>query len=309
MNQSKFSLADVLTVLGAVGFGFFCFLSFNFLSLGETIPSIIIATVLALILGGLALGVKLLKKTDRNFKSRIIWEWALLAVFAVFALLFFLFPFSHFFSVSEQRADIQRRVIANVEQAEGMFANFENYANNRLNIHESRLRSVVNARSTNPTQYREFGFVDGTDDNTQIANKMFTLRAQLFPSNFEDMKRVSTAWLADAKNTIEIWKPIGTVSVINDVERNVTDWRNELVRLSSFRAQGEMADNFYFPLTFEDVSDRISEFRPNPTMLSFVIALGLYLLMLFSYFITKRHTRFPGCKVIFGTRSTSINEL
>ena len=69
MSQSKFSLADLLTVLGTLGFGFFCFLSLNFKTLGDTTTSIIWAVTISLILGGLAFGVKLLKRTSRNFKT------------------------------------------------------------------------------------------------------------------------------------------------------------------------------------------------------------------------------------------------
>ena len=69
MSQSKFSLADLLTVLGTLGFGFFCFLSLNFLTLGESTLSIIWAVLISFILGGLALGVKLLIRTSRNVNT------------------------------------------------------------------------------------------------------------------------------------------------------------------------------------------------------------------------------------------------
>jgi len=40
MKQSKFSLADVLTLLTALAFGFICFLGKNFSTLGNTSESI-----------------------------------------------------------------------------------------------------------------------------------------------------------------------------------------------------------------------------------------------------------------------------
>lgn len=308
MSPSKFSLADLLTVLAALGFGFFCFLSFNFLSLGETVPSIVWAVVLALLLGGLALGAKLLKRTSRNFKTRIIWEWILLLLFVIMAFVS-IFPFSHFFAVSEQKADIQQKVTANITQAEGLFADYENYANNRLDIYKSRLNSVVAAKSVNPGEYREYGFVDGTADSKQVENKLFTLEAKLFPSNYQEMKSVDSSWLADSKVTIAKWKPISIVNVINKVETNLTAWKDELKQFSSsFKAEGEVAEDFDYSLTFNDITDKFITLG-SPTMFSIVIAIGLYLLMLLSYFITKRHTRYPGLKVIFGTGGVKINEL
>ena len=187
MNQSKFSLADLLTILGAIIFGFFCFLSFNFISLGETVLSVVWASVLAIILGGLALIAKLLKRTSRNFKSCIIWEWVVLFLFVCMAFIATL-PFSHNFTVYENKSDIQQKVVKNITQAEGLFTDYEKYASNRLKIYKSRLNSVSSAKNVNPKEYREYGFVDGTDDETQIKNKIFSLKAQLYPSNYQDIK-------------------------------------------------------------------------------------------------------------------------
>jgi len=286
MNQSKFSLADLLTVLGALGFGFFCFLSLNFLSLGETAPSVVWAAALSLLLGGLALGAKLLKKTSCNFKTCIIWEWILLFLFVGLAFVS-VFPFSHFFVVSEQKEAIQSKVIANIEQAEGLFDDYESYANNRLNIYKSRLNSVVAAKSVNPGEYREYGFIDGTDDNTQVENKMFILNTQLYPSNYEDMKELYSDWLARSKATIKYWKPIGIITVMNEVERNCTSKKNELKQFSTFRAQGETASDFDYSLTFDDVTGKITELD-IPTSLSIIYATGLYVLMLLPWIIQKR---------------------
>lgn len=307
MNQSKFSFADLFTVLATIGFGFFCFLSFNFLTLEETIPSVIGAVVFALLLGGLAFGAKLLKKTSRNFKTRIIWEWVLLFFFVVVAFVA-IFPFSHYFAVSEQKNEIQQKITANITQAEGMFTNYENYANNRLNIYKTHLNSVVAAKRVNPSEYRNYGFVDGTDDNTQVENKMFTLKAKLYPSNYEDMKSEDSTWIVSSKGKVADWSPLGVVNVMNNMKSNLTSWKDQLKQFSAFRAQGEIADEFDYPLTFDDVNNKFTELG-SPTALSILCAIGLYVLMLLSYFITKRHTRYPGFKVIFGTGDVKNNEL
>ncbi|MGI6409859.1 MAG: hypothetical protein ACOX0V_01285 [Bacteroidales bacterium] len=160
MSQSKFSLADLLTVLGTLGFGFFCFLSVNFLTLGDTTLSIIWAVLISFILGGLAFGVKLVKRTSRNFKTFIIWEWVLIFLFVVVAF-FAIFPFSHYFVVTAQKENIQNKVVSNITQAEGLFIAYESYADNRLNIYKSRLNSIVAAKRVNPEEYKNFGFVEG----------------------------------------------------------------------------------------------------------------------------------------------------
>ena len=298
MNQSKFSLADLITVLAAISFGFFCFLSFNFLTMGETNKSILLAVVFALVLGGLAFGAKLLKRTDRNFKTCIIWEWVLLFLFVV-AAIFAIKPFSHYFVVSSQKEEIQKEVIANIEQAEEMYNDYKNYADNRLKIYESKLNSVVMAKKTNPAEYQEYGFVEGTEDKTQIENKLFTLRAKLYPSNYEELATANVEWMNKAKSTVVSWKPIGLVDVIKVEKYNLTQWKNDLIEYSEFRATGEIAENFEYPLSFNDVTGKMTQLS-SPNGVSILYSVGLCILMIVSYIVTKRHPRYPGLKVIFG---------
>jgi hypothetical protein len=307
MSQSKFSLADLLTVLGTLGFGFFCFLSVNFLTLGDTTTSIIWAILISFILGGIAFGVKLVKRTSRNFKTYIIWEWVLIFLFVVIAFLA-IFPFSHYFVVSAQKADIQKKVVSNITQAEGLFLAYESYANNRLNIYESGLSSIVAAKRVNPEVYKNFGFVDGTDDKTQVENKMFSLKAQLYPSNYSDMKQINSDWLSDAKDKVTSWSPTGIVKVVNTLQFEISSWNEQLKSFSSFRAKGETATDFDFSLSFEDVSGMFNQ-RTNPNPLALIIGIAIYILMFLSYIITKRHTRYPGLKVIFSMGSSRENEL
>lgn len=294
MNPSKFSLADLLTLFGAAGFGFFCYLSLNFLSLGATLQSIVWAGVFALPLGGLAFGAKWLKSTSRNFKTCIIWEWILLLLFAIYAC-YAVFWFSHYFAVLDQKEEIQNKVTVNIEQAERMFPDFEKYANNRENIYKSRLNSIVAAKSVSPGDYRNYGFIDGISDAQQVENKMFILHAQLFPSNYEGengIKQVAINWLAKSKHTLESkWAfTFGLVDVVKNVQISITDWKNKLIQFSTFRAQGEIANNYNYPLNFDDVTDKITE-RGIPTPSSIAYSLGLIILMLLSYFVSKRSTK------------------
>ena len=307
MNKSKFSLADLMTVLSTVTFGFFCFLSLNFLSLGETVPSIMWSAVIALILGGLAFGAKLLKKTSINFKTCIISEGIFLLLFAIIAILAIV-PFSHYFSVSTKKEDIQQKLSANISKADSLFTKYESLANSRLFFYKATLSSVVNNKGGAPNKYHlQFGFVDGIDDKIQIDHKVLILKTKLYPPNYQNMKQVDSTWLSNAKNTIEEWRPIGVVNLVNTIETNVTSWKNILIQNYSFKVDGASGD-FDYPVSFQNTRDEFVS-KSSPTMLSVLYAIGLYLLMLMSYFITKRHTRYPGLKVIFGTSETQENEL
>lgn len=291
MDQSKFSLADVLTLLAALAFGFVCFLGTNFFTLGNTSQSIILAVIIAILLSGTALGAKLLKRTSRNFKTGFVWEMILLVLFTGLTVFFAYSPFPHYFVVSGQKTEIQSKLTASIAQAESMFEEYEHYAENRESLYKSKLRSVAVAKSINPSEYTEYGFENnGVTDEKQIENKMFTVHADLFPSNFEEMKKNNSAWLADSKNIVDQWKPIGIVGVVNAVEQNSKDWLEQLKQLSSIREKGEQTEDFTYNLSFDDIKKYFTTLG-MPSGLSLGLSVVAYLLMSLSYWISKRNTK------------------
>lgn len=315
MNQSKFSLADVLTVLAALAFGFVCFLGTNFYTLGNVAQSITLAIIITVLLGGTALGAKLLKRTSRNFKTCFVWEMILLVLFTGLTIFFSYSPFPHYFNVSAKKTEIQDKLQTSITQAENMFGEYERYAENREFLYKSNLRSVVAAKKTNPSEYIAYGFVStNVSDETQINNKMFTVHADLFPTNYSDsvanngIKEVATEWLVKAKGTTTAWKPIGIVNVVNKVEQNSKDWLNKLIGFSQIREQGEKTADFAYSLSFDDVKAHFTMLG-KPTGLSIALAAGAYLLMLLSWIVTKRHTRISGLKYLFGQKKSHSNEL
>ena len=326
MNQSKFSLADVLTVLAAIAFGFVSFLGANFLNINNDIvwgmPHTVgcgaMAIFIAVLLGGTAFGAKILKRTDGNFKTCFVWEVILLALFALFAFFFASkpSPFPHYFTVTTQNAEIQSKLQTSITQAENMFAAYESYAENRENLYKNKLKSVAAAKSTMPSEYTNYGFEsNGISDDSQIDTKMFTVHADLFPTNYSDpaanngTKEVATLWLQGAKSTTNSsWKLMGIVSVVNDIEKNSNEWLNTLVELSKVREQGEQATDFEYPLSFSDVKTHFTKLI-SPTGLSLGLSVLAYVLLLLSWFVTKRSTRFPGFKFLFSLGTSRDNEL
>lgn len=297
MKQLNFSLADVLTVLTALAFGFVCFLGTNFYTLGDTTQSIFLASIITVSLAGTAFITKLLKRTNCNFKTNFILEMVVLVAFTGLTIFFAYSPFPHYFNVSEKKADIQSKLQASITQAENMFTEYESYVENRKNLYEHNLRSVAVAKGINPSDYTNYDFVSSSvSDDVQIQNKMFTIHADLFPSNYSDsisrtgIKEVATDWLRKAKNTTNDWKPIGVVEVVNQVEMNSQKWKNDLITLSQTRQNGEITNDFDYDLSFDDVKTHFTTLG-KPTPLSIGLAVGAYLLMLLSWFVTKRSSK------------------
>jgi len=159
MQQSKFSLADVLALIAALLFSFVCFLGMNFYTLGDVSASLTTAGIIFALLFGAAFGAKLLKRTSRHFKTCFVFEALLLVFLSLFTVLFSYSPFPHYFAVSAQKDRIAAKLTASITQAENMFAAYEKYADNREQLYRNRLRSVVQGESSDPSQFTSCGFV------------------------------------------------------------------------------------------------------------------------------------------------------
>lgn len=292
MNHSKFSLADLITLLAAIAFGFICFLGTNFYTLGDTKLSIIITVVITVLLSGTALGVKWLKRTNSNFKTSFIWEMILLVLFTALTVFFTYSPFSHYFVVSEKKAEIQKKLTSSITQAENMFSEYEEYAETRKNLYQQQLRSAVINEKINPSIFADFGFQSNNNafNQNRIEDIMRMVHADLYPSNFKDMKTVDSTWLAKSKVIVKNWRPIGVVDVMKNVEQNSIKSKNELVKFSAIREKSEEAINFEYALQFENVKKHFTTLG-NPTPISIGLAAVAYLLMLLSYLISKRSTK------------------
>jgi hypothetical protein len=301
MNKlSKFSLADVLTVLTAIAFGFICFLGKNFYTLGNTTVSINWAIFITISLAGTALAAKQLKRTSGNFKTMFVAEIAVLVLFTVLMVMFTYSLFPHFFNVTAEKTEIQNKLQTSIVRAENMFAEYELYAENCKTNYKGRLDAAVytKTREVSRVDYINYGFVEGdVSDDVQINNKMFTIHADLFPTTYSDtaanngIKEVAISWLTKAKNTTSSWKPIGIVNVVNEIENNSKGWLSQLIRFSNDAAQGERRfSHFKYDLSFSDVKTHFTKLG-SPTLFSIALAAVAYVLMLLSWFVTKRHPR------------------
>lgn len=300
MKKTKVTLANVLLIVAAIGFGFGCYLSVNFLTLGDTKQSLIGAVIISLVLAGLAFAAQKFKTANRSFRTNIILEIVALLLF-IGAAFIAVQPFSHVFTVFKQKEDVENKVIENLNQAQKMFDSYEDYATKRENTYKSTIKSVVAAKQVNPSEYKNYGFDNNRPDDKQIETKVFTLHAKLFPSNYKNdsipkngIKGAAINWLDKVKKNLksDFGFTFGIVKILNEVPLKIKDWKTKLTDFSEFRAKGETAKNFDYPLNFNTVKKQLTK-KGTPTLLSVVLALVAYMLMLLPYFVGIRSTKSP----------------
>lgn len=297
MKELKISLADMLNFLTAIAFGFICFLSKNFSTLGDIYESVAWASFIIISLAGTAFVAKLFKRASRNFRVNFILEIISILLFTGLMCFFSYTSFPHYFNVLAKKTEIQNKLQSSIIQADSMFLEYEKEAQGRIHRYESILRSVLSLK--NDSDLAKYGFTNGVPYQSQILHKVSTLQSELLPPNYSDtvsnrgVKEVAQAWLKNAKTISNDWKSIGIVNVVNDIEKNSRKWLNQLESFFQKQQQGETISSFAYPLSFNDVKIYFTT-SSKPTMLSICLAAIAYLLMLLSWFITKRHTRRTG---------------
>lgn len=298
MNQSKYPLALVINVLTAIAIGYVCFLGLNFYTLGDKMLSILTSVVIIILLIATSVGARQLKKTKRNCKRCRVWEWILLLLFTLIMVVITYFPFSHYFGVTVNKANIQSKVLSNIQHFEQLYVDYDGYVNQRHSNYLKKLQNAVKYKPADPSDFKSCGFDEDSEVRiqTQINTKHSVLKMILIPVNFESIKSSDSIWLRKARKSIENWEPISLVDVINNIQTNTDRSLSNLVGISKSKATCE--DENYPPFTFSqpsfpDVKNHFTEIG-TPSPFSILLAIVGYALMLLLWFITKRDSRCIG---------------
>jgi hypothetical protein len=327
MKNSKFSWADIVTLIVAIIFSVFTYLGLKFMNIEQTSlwvfslnqACMLISFVMGIIVFGLAYGAKLLKTARTNCKRNFVLEMILIGLYALISITLIISPtpLKHYFSVGDREESISKELSKSISQAKLMFTEYETYVKERRSLYENSLRSAMKNKKSNPQEYYNFGFSDTTnvDDNIQLENKLNTFDLDLIPSNYSDsagkgIKDVAIAWLEEAVQYTQDWSPFSVTGIVNDIEGKSNEWLSNLVSLSTARQQGEdYASDFPFTLQFGNVKSYFKTLTSS-NFKSYVVSAGLFLLMLISWFISPRDQRcFKPWRLFIKNASDLDNEL
>ena len=126
----KSSNAVIITLIAAVIFGFISYRGLYFSTLGDLGISIISAIMTAILLGLINLAIYLKGAKIKLAKKRI-YGYICIGLFTILYLILTIFPFSHYFAVSNNKAIIQQKLNNHINQIDSMFIKYENFVNAR----------------------------------------------------------------------------------------------------------------------------------------------------------------------------------
>jgi len=294
MNNVKFSLADALGLAIAFVFGFVCFLSFNFSSLGDIHKSIGYAIALGLIIWILSYLLKRLKAASGSFRTAKIFEIIVLLLFLIVAF-FSIKPFSHFFTVTSHKSEIISKTNENIDQLEKMFPAYEAYARERIDMYKRHLNTAINGKAANHSQYLGMGFNPDSGEEDKAQQKRFVeiLESDLLPSAYTATKESAINWLAETRIKVDSWNPRNLISIVNNINtlsEQGDAWKIQLQGYSNTNREGEESAAFNYSTSFNEVTSYFQK-QESPSVLAIILAIIAYLGMLFSWLITPKHSR------------------
>lgn len=297
MTQSNFSLADLISLLVGIVFGFMCFLGANFYTYGDTNLSIGIAVIISLLMVGTSMGAIRLKRTNKNFKTRKVWEILMVILFTCFTAAFTYFVFSHYFVVIDKKDEIQTKLTTNLNQVDSLYKLYQDNYERRKDNYESALKSaVLNFElGNNSAPYYALGFIPNrnSSNQSQIRSFLNEFQRDLFPDNFNSIMKKDSIYVSNSRGIISNWKqkPIGTFEVIKNLNAKIQDTKSKLINLSEqVKAYNKYGPGFNPTTSIGDV-EKLFTTTSQPSMLSLCLGFIVWLLMLLSYFTSRRSTK------------------
>lgn len=312
--KAKFNLADVLALIAIMAYGFFVFLSANFLEWGDMQKTIIWTAVAVVLFLVFSFGAKLLKQTSRNFIGSVVLEFVFIICIIVTSLL--MFPkFAHFLAVSDVNTEIKQDIFNEIGNAKEMFNSYETYCQVRITDYDNKVQSAIDNKTTQKSVYLSYGFKSTNTPAQDIAHKatlIDDITNQLKGAEYDVLKKDATVNFNLWNNAVGNWKPLSIIPVINSIDITIEKYYNILV---GYSADCDMLNEEYSDFSYDinignDARSKIETYD-GYSMLGLVLAIVLCVCMVLPYIVASRSTKFPGWRNLINMVSNqkSSNEL
>lgn len=274
----KFSWGHIIAFVALIFISYVSFMGITYLTDGDFIIAGIGVAIVNLILALFFIVPQVLKGTDVKFSRKIIFERILFFAAPVFFIVTMI-PYSHFWTVFDNRSEVEQTFSESIKTTKGMFDSYEVYSYIRLKEYEKQM--VANQVS-----------------EEHINNALEALELQLIGENYTTLKESAYEWVDNASGAT-VWN-VFMIGNIDKIEDALDGWNRSLTDFSSKVMFDEPAN--VEPFTSKDQSvvnakESMDSLRAiytdmgAPTLLAIGVAILLYLMLLFPYIIQGRNTK------------------
>ena len=306
INQTlKFSWGHIVAFIAMILISYITFIGTTYLTDGHFLYAGMAVFAIDIILMVLFIMPQMLKGTDEKFSKRIVTERVLIFTAPVFYILIMI-PFVHFWSVFDNRSQIESSFSQAIATTKGMFVSYEEYATNRISEYENMFNKVEDEAEevvVKPSRRKKAkkSVVKKVRSQKEIADhalRVEALRLQLLGQNYITLKTTAHDWVDEASGAT-VWN-VFMIGNIDEIEAAVDCWNLALNSLSSKKMSNEPATVEPFSLSDANAQaskENLNAFRSvyttmeSPTVLAIINTILLYIMLMFPYVIQSRNTK------------------
>lgn len=274
----KFSWGHIIAFIALIFISYVSFMGITYLTDGDFLYAGLGVLIINLVLIVFFIIPQILKGTDEKFSRKIILE-RILFFSAPVLFIIVMIPYAHFWTVFDNRTQVETTFSESIKTTKGMFESYEAYANNRVKEYDKKL-----AQCKTEAVHR--------------TNEVEALRLQLIADNYDALKESAIEWIDNASGTT-VWN-VFMIGNIKKIESAIESWNKSLNDFSS-KTMTDEAEGIE-PFSSSDPSVTTAKENLNnlravyttmnaPTMIAIGVGVLLYILLLFPYIIQSRNTK------------------
>lgn len=274
----KFSWGHIIAFIALIFISYVSFMGITYLTDGDFLYAGLGVLIINLVLIVFFIIPQILKGTDEKFSRKIIFERVLFFSAPLFFIVAMM-PYAHFWTVFENRTEVETTFSESIKTTKEMFDSYEAYANNRIKEYDKKLA------------HNKVEIVHRT-------NEVEALRLQIIADNYDALKNSAIEWIDNASGAT-VWN-VFMIGNIKKIESAIEGWNKSLTDFSSKTMADEPEGVEAFSSSDPSVTtakDNLNNLRSvyttmgAPTMIAIGVGVLLYILLLFPYIIQSRNTK------------------
>ena len=291
MNRKlRFSWGHIVAFLALIFIAYVVFMGATYYTIGNYYVGLITMGCCVQLIVLTILGAQVLKGVDKKFHRSIIWERTLIALSPIMMFVVGI-PYSHFWTVQSSEDRIVNQFKNSVNSSLGIFADYESYSQERINLLKTNLRSSIK-------------------DDQIINNRVSELSLFLNNCTAKSIEEAKV-WIGKVNKDPSIWN-IFLFGNISTIESAINRWTESLNEHSAKSLSSEnepilfSTDNPNKEKALSGLASLKSIYQTTsrPSTLAIFTLLVCYMMLLCPYFVQERHSR--SVEAFFGKKNKKI---
>lgn len=289
MKNFKLNNAMIISLVVLLFYTYFVFLGLVYWKNGEILKPVLLSLLFIVVVFSIVLFMCKTKasrwfRTPKVIISHILAAVILAALFVLSAMLF-----TNFLNVVSNKSKIYTEITSTMQAGKDLSVAYDTYVNERIESAKVSLQTIARSQKTDPQMYNEtFSKIPGATVDKKIDNIIKSLKRQLLPEEIMSAQKSRNEYLTKASN-LSIYN-VMLPKIINQVDKNVSNWTKDYVEVSSKIHIFE----YVKPFEYKDFSSKLEQTTAfytqlhKPNLVSVVVALLCLMLILLPYIITEQ---------------------